>query len=43
VYVHGHGRALRLDPVEIMRSNMDSLSTIITFGSLIGKAHVFLN
>lgn len=28
---------LRLDPVEIIKSNMDSLSTIITFGSLIGK------
>jgi hypothetical protein len=28
---------LRLDPIEIMKSNMDSLSTIITFGALIGK------
>ena len=28
---------LSLDPVEIMKSNMDSLSTIITFGALIGK------
>jgi len=28
---------LRLEPIEIMKSNMDSLSTIITFGALLGK------
>lgn len=28
---------LRLDAIEIMESNMDSLSAIITFGALIGK------
>ena len=29
--------SLRLDPIEVMKTNMDSLSTIITFGTLIGK------